>query len=104
MALVIDIGRELQVAINTGSVVIGFEETKRALLAGTPKLVIIAANAPKWAKDDIEYYAKLAGIPIFVFPGSSIELGAAAKRPHKIMALAVIDPGQSEILKLTEHA
>jgi LSU ribosomal protein L30E len=101
---VIDIGRELQVAINTGKVVIGFEETKKAVLAGTPKMVILAANAPKWARDDIEYYAKLAGIPIFVFPGSSIELGAAAKRPHRIMAVAVVDPGQSEILKLVEHA
>ncbi len=100
----VDIGRELQVAINTGKVVIGFEETKRAVLAGTPKMVILAANAPKWARDDIEYYAKLAGIPIFVFPGSSIELGAAAKRPHRIMAVAVVDPGQSEILKLVEHA
>lgn len=100
----IDIGRELQVAINTGRIVMGVEETKRAILSGTPKLVILAANAPKWAKDDIKHYAKLAGVPISVFPGSSIELGAAAKRPHKIMALAVIDPGQSEILKLTEHA
>ena len=99
-----DIGRELQVAMNTGRVVIGFEETKKAVLAGTPKMVILAANAPKWARDDIEYYAKLAGIPIFVFPGSSIELGAAAKRPHRIMAVAVVDPGQSEILKLVEHA
>jgi large subunit ribosomal protein L30e len=101
---VVDIGRELQVAINTGKVVIGFEETKKAVLAGTPKMVILAANAPRWARDDIECYAKLAGIPIFVFPGSSIELGAAAKRPHRIMAVAVVDPGQSEILKLVEHA
>jgi large subunit ribosomal protein L30e len=101
---VVDIGRELQVAINTGKVVIGFEETKKAVLAGTPKMVILAANAPRWARDDIEYYARLAGIPVFLFPGSSIELGAAAKRPHRIMAIAVIDPGQSEILKLVEHA
>jgi len=101
---VIDISRELQVAINTGKVIIGFKETKKALLTGAPKLVIIAANAPRWAKDDIEYYAKLAGVPVFTFPGSSIELGTAAKRPHKIMALAIIDPGQSEILKLVEHA
>jgi len=101
---VIDIGRELQVAINTGKVIIGLRETKKSLLTGAPKLVIIAANAPRWAREDIEYYAKLAGVPIFTFPGSSIELGAAAKRPHKIMALAVVDPGQSEILKLVEHA
>ncbi|MFN7105798.1 MAG: 50S ribosomal protein L30e [Pyrobaculum sp.] len=100
----VDIGKELQVAINTGKVVIGIEETKKLVLTGAPRLVVMAANAPKWARDDIEYYAKLAGVPIFVFPGSSIELGAAAKRPHKIMALAIIDPGQSEILKITEHA
>lgn len=100
----VDISRELQVAISTGKVVMGFKEVKKTILTSTPKLVILAANTPKWAKEDIEYYAKLAGVPVFIFPGSSIELGAAAKRPHKIMALAVIDPGQSEILKLVEHA
>ncbi|MFN3803732.1 MAG: 50S ribosomal protein L30e [Pyrobaculum sp.] len=100
----VDIGKELQVAINTGKVVMGFKEAKKSILTGAPRLVIMAANAPRWARDDIEYYAKLAGIPIFVFPGSSIELGAAAKRPHKIVVLAVIDPGQSEILKIIEHA
>ncbi|MCC6019808.1 MAG: 50S ribosomal protein L30e [Thermoproteaceae archaeon] len=99
----IDIGRELQVAMSTGRVAIGFKEAKKALLTGSPKLVIIAANAPKWARDDIEHYARLAGVPVFIFPGSSIELGAAAKRPHKIMAMAVMDPGQSEILKLVER-
>ncbi len=100
----VDIGKELQVAINTGKVVMGFEETKKVILAGSPKLVIIAANAPRWVRRDLEYYTKLAGVPIFTFPGSSIELGTAAKRPHKIMALAIIDPGESEILKVVTHA
>jgi large subunit ribosomal protein L30e len=100
----IDISRELQVAISTGKVLIGHKSTRKALLAGQAKMVILAANAPVDIRSDLEYYAKLSGTPIFVFPGSSLELGTAAKKPFKISAMAIIDPGQSEILRLAGHA
>lgn len=100
----IDIARELQVAINTGKVVIGFNRTVKAILYGSAKLVLVATNAPAHVKSDLEYYAKLGNVPIVTYPGSSWELGSAARKPFKISALAIIDPGQSEILKLAEYA
>lgn len=104
MSASIDISRELQVAISTGKVLIGHRSTRKALLNGQAKVVILAANAPAGIKSDIEYYAKLSGVPVFVFPGSSLELGTAAKKPFKISALVVVDPGQSEILKVVGYA
>ncbi len=104
MSASIDIARELQVAIATGKVSIGYKRVKDAVLSGRAKMIILAANAPPRIKNDLEYYAKMAGTPIFVFPGSSLELGAAARKPFKISSMAIIDPGQSEILKLAGYA
>jgi len=97
---VIDISRELQVAIRTGEVIFGVRRTIKALLEGRAKLVVMAANCPPEHKSDIEYYARLSNTPIFTYPGSSIELGAACRRPHKISAIAIINPGESNILNL----
>lgn len=102
--MAIDIGRELRVAMSTGKVVLGSRQTIKAILHGRAKLVIIAANCPKHIKEDILRYAKLAGVPVFTFPGSSLELGAACGKPFVVAALAVIDPGESEIMVLAEHA
>ncbi len=96
----VDLARELKVAINTGKVVLGTRQTIKAILRGEAKLVVVAANAPPQIKSDVEYYAKLAQIPVIVYPGSSWELGAACGKPFKVASLAVIDPGESSIMEL----
>ncbi len=100
----VDIARELQVAINTGKVVLGSKETIKAILRGEAKLVIIAANTPPHIRSDVEYYAKLAQVPIHIYPGSSWDLGAACKKPFKISALAIINPGESNIMELIHRS
>ena len=52
-----DLAFELRKAIETGKVVIGSNETIRLARAGEAKLIIMAKNAPKEVKDDINYYA-----------------------------------------------
>jgi large subunit ribosomal protein L30e len=100
----VDLARELKVAINTGKVVLGTRQTIKAILRGEAKLVVVAANAPPNIKSDVEYYAKLAQIPVIVYPGSSWELGAACGKPFKVASLAVIDPGESNLMELASTA
>ena len=99
----IDIGRELRVAMTTGKVILGSRKTIKAILHGKAKLVIVAANCPKEIREDIDRYAKLANIPVFTYPGSSWELGAACGKPFMVAALAIIDPGESDIMILAER-
>lgn len=96
----IDIARELQVVANTGKLVIGARKTIKSILNGDAKLVIIAANTPPSIRQDIERYVKVAQIPLYVYAGTSWELGNALRRNHKISALAIIDPGESSILSI----
>jgi large subunit ribosomal protein L30e len=96
----IDISRELQVAMNTGKVTLGYKESLRAIINGSAKLVILASNAPAHIASTVQYYAKIANIPVYVFQGTSWDLGAAVRKPFKVSTIAIIDPGESNILAL----
>jgi len=98
----VDFVRELQTTLRTGKITIGAKETIKLVLNGKPKLVIIAANARDDIRADLKRYCKLAKIPLYIFPGSSWELGLICKRPHMVSALAIQDPGESSILDIVE--
>ena len=46
------------------------------------------------------YYAKLGNIPVYVYPGTSAELGAACGKPFVVMMLGIVDEGQSRIVDI----
>ncbi len=99
----IDISRELQVALNTGKVMLGYKESLKAIIDGSAKLVILASNAPSEVASTVQHYAKIANIPVFVFQGSSWDLGAAIRKPFKVSTIAIVDPGESNILALASQ-
>ena len=101
---VTDIERELVNALKTGKVVLGSRKTLRYVKTGKAKAVIIAANAPPELKNDIIYYAKLSNIPVYIYPGTSVELGAVCGKPFVVASLSILDPGNSRILELIEAA
>ncbi len=96
----VTIERELVNALKTGKVVLGSRKTLKLVKTGKAKAVIIAANAPPEIKKDILYYAKLGHIPVYVYPGTSLELGAVCGKPFMVASLAVLDPGSSRIVDL----
>ncbi len=91
---------ELRIAIRTGKVVLGSNITIKLTKLGKAKLVVIASNAPPHIKKDIKYYAKLSNIPVYEYEGTNLELGAICGKPFSVASLAIIDPGESNILLL----
>ena len=89
----IDIARALKAAATTGEVRYGLSQTLRAVKSGEAKLVVVSSNCH--AKDDI---ASAGSTKTLEFPGTNVELGAACGKPYAISALAVIKPGDSNIL------
>ena len=71
-----------------------------AVKKGDAKLVVVASNCPKNEYDDIRRYAELAGIKIQKFEGTSWDLGEVVGKPFMVSAIAVIEPGDSKILKM----
>ncbi|MHA1589824.1 MAG: 50S ribosomal protein L30e [Candidatus Njordarchaeales archaeon] len=96
------LAKELQLVINTGKLKFGFRNTVRALQRGKAKAVVTALNTPKEKDLYLKYLCALANVPYIKFPGTVKELGEICRRPHVISALAILDPGTSEIIKLGE--
>ncbi|MEZ0346500.1 MAG: 50S ribosomal protein L30e [Infirmifilum sp.] len=98
----IDIVRELQTVLKTGKAVLGHRSAYKAVVNGKAKLLILARNAPSDIAEDLKTYASLAQVPVYVFNGSSRELGAACNKPFLVSAIAILDPGESNILFLAQ--
>ena len=86
----IDVARAIKAAVDTGEVAFGLRSVRTAAKKGKARLVVVATNCP----------GDLSGLgaKVLPFPGTNAELGAACGKPFSISALAVLDPGDSNIL------
>jgi large subunit ribosomal protein L30e len=93
-----DFNASLRRAIKTGDVLLGQNRTEKCVQSGKARMVVVAGNCPG------EFTKKLAGHPdlfVHIFEGSSVQLGKACGKPFMVSALAVADPGESDLLSLT---
>lgn len=97
-----ELARELQTALRTGKVVLGYRRTLRELVNDRAKLIVIAKNAPEHISEELKRYAALAKVPVLVFEGSSRELGSVCRKPFMVSSLAVLDPGESSLLQIAK--
>lgn len=98
----IDVNKAISAAVKTGKVSIGASSAVQSAQTGRAKLIILASNAPKNVREDVEYYCNLSKVPLILYRGSSLDLAAACGKPFTVSALSIREPGDSEILKLTE--
>lgn len=89
----IDIVRALKTAAMTGDVRFGLAETRKSVKKGEAKLVVVASNCPE--KDEVR---SGSSAKVLVFEGTNVELGSACGKPFPISALAIVNPGESNIL------
>jgi large subunit ribosomal protein L30e len=95
-----DVQRSLRTVIATGKVLIGADQTAKAVEKGQAKLVILASNAPDGER--LRDAAQKKRVPVYAFEGMGTELGPACGKPFAISALAVLDAGQSDVLQLAK--
>lgn len=89
----IDIARALKTATATGDVRFGLAETRRSVGRGEAKLVVFASNCP-----DRSIVPSGSKTKVLVYNGTNVELGNACGKPFPISVLAVVSPGESNIL------
>ncbi len=98
----IDVNKALATTVKTGKVLYGANNAVKSVKTGRAKLILLATNCPKRIREDLEYYSKLSTIPVIIYNGTSIDLGAACGKPFMVSALTVRDAGDSDILKLAK--
>ncbi len=91
---------EIKTVLKTGKVTIGAKRSIKAIKLGKAKAVIIASLIPKHIEEDVKYYAKLGGIKVIRYKGSSYDLGTLCGKPFPITTIAILDPGESRILEM----
>ncbi len=87
-----DISKVLRSTFSTGKVLIGTKQTREAVKNGKAQVVVVSSNCPEKSMNEIK------GVPVIKYPGTGVDLGVACGKPFAIAALAVIEPGESEIL------
>ncbi|KUG20204.1 MAG: 50S ribosomal protein L30e [Methanomicrobiaceae archaeon] len=92
-----DFNASLRKAIKTGSVFLGQNRTRECVDEGRAKLVVVAENCRENFPDLIKEPRDLL---VHVYQGSSVQLGKACGKPFVVSALAVVDPGDSDILNI----
>uniref|UniRef100_A0A8C2RSR9 Large ribosomal subunit protein eL30 n=1 Tax=Capra hircus TaxID=9925 RepID=A0A8C2RSR9_CAPHI len=80
--------------LKSGKYVLGYKQTLKMIRQGKAKLVILTSNCPALRKSEIEYYADW---PKLV--GNNTELGTACGKYCRVCTLAIIDPGDSDIIR-----
>ncbi len=88
----IDVPRALRIATDTGDVRFGLRQVRKAVKAKAAKMVVVASNCPA------EAVKAFGDVKLFAFPGTNAELGASCGVPFSVAALAIVAPGESNIL------
>ena len=87
-----DISKVLRSALSTGKVLIGTRQTIDAVKNGKAQVVVVSENCNEQTMNELK------GIPVVKYTGSGVDLGIACGKPFSIAALAVLEPGESDIL------
>jgi large subunit ribosomal protein L30e len=90
-------------AVKTGKVDFGAKYALSSVATAKAKLVILANNCPRDQREDVLYNARQSEVPVYVFQGSSLDLGALCEKPFPVSALVVREAGDSDVLKLAEN-
>jgi large subunit ribosomal protein L30e len=98
-----DINKAIATAVKTGKVMLGGSNAAKNAKLGRARMIILSSNCPAVIRDDVNYYAKLSGIPVVIYKGNSIDLGMVCGKPFMVSALTVREPGDSDILKTVQE-
>ncbi len=98
-----DLDTSLTIAVKTGKVLFGLNSTLNSAMSGKVQLVIAASNCPNKVREDLEHYCRISKIPFLVYPKTGLELGRLCGKPFVVSALAIRDPGDSDIVKKVEE-
>jgi large subunit ribosomal protein L30e len=92
-----DFNASLRRAIKTGNVILGQHNTQKSIKEGKAQIVVVAQNCPEKFRTQLNSNQNLF---IHTFEGSSVALGKACGKPFMVSTLAIVDPGESDILSL----
>lgn len=96
----INLNKSIALAVRTGKVLFGAKNALKNAKTGKVRLIIAADNCPQEFLKDLERCCKLSKVPLIVYEGTSKDLGAVCGKPYSVSALAIREPGESDVVKV----
>lgn len=96
----VDVNKQIRMAVKTGKVGFGSKDAIASSASARAKLIILATNCREADKGEILHGAEQSEVPIYMFQGSSLDLGAVCEKPFPISAIVIREAGDSDVLKL----
>ncbi|QRF74512.1 50S ribosomal protein L30e [Candidatus Micrarchaeum sp.] len=94
-----DLSSEIRLAVDSGVTALGLNSVIKSLRDAKAKLIVVASKNKESTMQDIAHMAKVANVPMEIFEGNPMELGAVCGKPFSVSAVSVIEEGNSNILK-----
>ena len=100
---IMDLQKSIRIAVETGKTKMGSKEGKILALKGGAKLLLVSSNCPKQVKEEIVYNAEKSNVKYYETSFTSMEIGSICGKPFPVSVLSIIDPGNSDIMKILEN-
>jgi large subunit ribosomal protein L30e len=81
---------EIKKLLNSDKLIVGKDETLKAVRSGKLKKVFIASNADPKFREDLTYYQNMAELEIVNLEMNNEELGSFCRKPFSISVLGVL--------------
>lgn len=82
---------EIRAAIKSKKAVMGYNKTIKYIKTGRPKMVIVAKNIESEKMNDIKHNSKISGVKVYIFDGSSKELGVVCGKPFPVSSMVILE-------------
>ena len=82
-----DVEDIIRKALRSRKYYLGSKRTIKALKRGEAKAVVVASNCPEEILEKIKSF----NVPILVFRGNNMELGAFCGKPFSVAAMAILE-------------
>jgi large subunit ribosomal protein L30e len=80
---------DIQAALKTGNVILGYRESMKFIKLNTPKVIVMASNIPEHIKKEIEHNARVGKMKVEMFDKNSKELGIVCGKPFPVTVLVI---------------
>jgi len=85
-----EIINEIKTNIDSGNLIIGFNNVERAVKKDAVKKIIIASNIPKDKEDTLKNLAVLNSCEVFKISTNNEDLGAICKKQYNIVVVGLV--------------
>jgi large subunit ribosomal protein L30e len=79
----------IQAGLKAKKAIIGYRESIKFIKSNSPKIIVMAENSPERTRKEIEHNAKVSGVKVEIFNGSSKELGIVCGKPFPVTTLVI---------------